>query len=91
MIRSVVCLPRDREPIVCYLASDEARDVTGQVFGVRGREVFLFSQPRPVATLTSDAGDWTTEGLAKAVNNELRQHFTSLETDLEAFDSEPIV
>ncbi|MCZ6605253.1 MAG: SDR family oxidoreductase [Alphaproteobacteria bacterium] len=75
---------------VTYLCSDLARNVTGQIFGVRGREVFLFSQPRPVATLVG-AGDWTAADLAAAVDTQFRDHFTPLETDLEAFDTEPIV
>ena len=77
--------------LVTYLCSDPAKDVTGQIFGVRGREVFLFSQPRPIVTLTQSGKDWTTEDLAQAVDSELRDHFTDLATDLEAFNSEPVV
>ena len=83
--------PRHVADLVCYLCSDAARDVTGQIFGVRGRAVFLFSQPRPAATLVSAGGDWTAAELAAAVDAEFRDHFTSLETDLEAFDTEPMV
>ena len=31
----------------CPLASDAASLTSGQLFGVRGREIFVFSQPRP--------------------------------------------
>jgi NAD(P)-dependent dehydrogenase (short-subunit alcohol dehydrogenase family) len=74
-----------------YLCSPEALDVTGQVFGVRGREVFLFNQPRPIETITQADKDWSNEELAKAVDNNFREQFTPLETDLEAFNTEPIV
>lgn len=77
--------------VVSYLCSDRAGDVTGQILGVRGREVFLFSQPRPVATITQSDKDWTTDDLAAAVDAELRGEFTDLTTDLEAFNSDPIV
>ena len=88
--RAMKVSPRYVADVVCYLCSDRARDVTGQIFGVRGREVFLFSQPRPVATLVG-TDDGTAADLAVAVDAEFRDHFTDLETDLEAFDTEPIV
>ena len=65
--------------------------ISGQLFGVRGREVFLFSQPRPVARMAKADGDWTSEALADAVERELAPHFTELSTDLEAFNTEPVV
>ena len=71
---------------VAWLAGPEAADVTGQLFGVRGREIFLFSQPRPVATLVD-----TGAGLGAAVAKTLQPHFLKLETDLEAFAGEPLI
>ena len=38
-------------PLVAYLASDAAKDVTNQVFGVRRNEIFLYSKPRPVRSM----------------------------------------
>ena len=61
------------------LCTPEGDDVTGQLFGVRGREVLVFSQPRPVAR--DVAGDLAA----------LKPHFTPLETDLEAFNTEPVL
>jgi NAD(P)-dependent dehydrogenase (short-subunit alcohol dehydrogenase family) len=74
-----------------YLCSSAALDVTGQVFGVRGREVFLFNQPRPIETITQDNKNWTNEEIAEAVDKNFRKQFTKLETDLEAFNTEPVV
>jgi len=37
------------------LAADGAA-TTGQIFGVRGRELFLFDQPRPLARIETPAG-----------------------------------
>ncbi len=76
---------------ISYLCSPAAGDITGQVFGVRGREVFLFNQPRPIETISQASKDWTVEELAEAVDNNFRDQFTKLETDLEAFNTEPIV
>jgi len=73
--------------LVGWLAGPEAKDVTGQLFGVRGREIFLFSQPRPVARLVNPGAD----GLGPAIASALEPHYVGPETDLEAFSAEPLV
>ena len=77
--------------LVLYLCSEKAADVTGQIFGVRGREVFLFSQPRPLATISRSGADWDVDSLAGAVEEQMRDHFTDLATDLESFNTDPVV
>ena len=74
--------------LVAWLAGPEAQDVTGQLFGVRGREVFLFSQPRPVARMVAPA---EAGRLGGAIADALASHYVPLETDLEAFSGEPIL
>jgi hypothetical protein len=62
------------------------------VFGVRGREVFLFSQPRPAArVVTPQLAELTLEALDTAISLRMREHFVDLSTDLEAFNTEPIL
>ncbi|HEX3501411.1 MAG TPA: SDR family NAD(P)-dependent oxidoreductase [Stellaceae bacterium] len=73
--------------LVAFLAGDEAAAITGQLFGVRGKEVFLFTQPRPVARLVSPGPG----GLGDAIAASLAPHYAKLTTDLEEFASEPIV
>ena len=73
--------------LVAWLAGPEAKDVTGQIFGVRGREIFLFSQPRPMARLVTTGAD----SLGAAITSTLKPHFVGPETDLEAFSTEPLV
>ncbi|HEY1425542.1 MAG TPA: hypothetical protein VGF50_02615, partial [Caulobacteraceae bacterium] len=34
------------------------KDVSGQVFGASGENIILYSQPRPIETLTKEEG-WT--------------------------------
>ena len=69
---------------VAWLAGAEAQDTTGQLFGVRGREIFLFSQPRPAAHVINTGDD-----LGAAIAAGLKPKYTPLETDLEAFSGEP--
>ena len=46
------------------LLTDDAKDVTGQIFGVRMNEIVLYSQPRPIRTIHNAAG-WTPEDCVK--------------------------
>jgi NAD(P)-dependent dehydrogenase (short-subunit alcohol dehydrogenase family) len=59
-------------PVVAYLASDRAAHVTGQVIGVRGNEVTLFSHPAPMRVATSQE-PWTPESLAEVYDRALGQ------------------
>ena len=77
----------DVAAFVAYLCSSKAQDITGQLFAVRGREIFVMSQPRPVARLVAERG----QDLDAQVRKALASGFTKLETDLEAFASDPIV
>jgi NAD(P)-dependent dehydrogenase (short-subunit alcohol dehydrogenase family) len=73
--------------LVTALCAPAAKSITGQVLGVRGREVFLFGQPRPVAKLEVEKPD----ALAADLTAKLGGKFTDLTTDLEAFNTEPLV
>ena len=77
--------------LTTYLCTPAASEVTGQIFGVRGREVFVFSQPKPVARVIAEGKRWRIDDLAGAVDNELRDEFSELITDLEYFNMEPSV
>ena len=73
--------------LVTALCSPAGKSITGQLLGVRGREVFLFGQPRPVAKLEAGAPS----SLAQDISAKLGGQFTDLTTDLEAFNTEPLV
>ncbi len=89
--RAVRIAPSHVAALVAALCVPSAGKITGQIFGVRGREVFLFSQARPIAQLVNKTGDWAVEDLSKKISGELSAKFTDLGTDLEAFNTEPFV
>ncbi len=59
-------------PVVAFLGSDRAAHITGQVIGVRGTEVTVYSHPAPLRTATG-AGPWTPEALAETWDRTLGQ------------------
>jgi len=88
--RALQIPPRFVADFVALLCRDDTQDITGQLFCVRGREVFLFSQPRPVERLViteDDRGAPLTQLLRERFGSKL----TELTTDLEAFNTEPLV
>jgi NAD(P)-dependent dehydrogenase (short-subunit alcohol dehydrogenase family) len=76
--------------MVSFLASDAAAKISGQLFGARGRELFVFSQPRPAARLVQPRGAFELAALGEALKT-LEPHFADLITDLEAFSGDPIL
>lgn len=71
-------------PIVVYLASDHAKDVTGQVFYTRDNELFLFNQMRPVRNV-HNANGWTPQTIAEHVIPAFRPHFMKPERTRDVF------
>ncbi|AVP71418.1 SDR family NAD(P)-dependent oxidoreductase [Prescottella equi] len=54
--------PEDIAPMVIYLLSERAADVTGQVYTVAGPKIALWAQPREVRAAYAEA--WTPEQIA---------------------------
>ena len=82
--------PAHIAPVAAFLASDAAKDVTGQVFGVRGKEIMLFSHERPIMRVHLDEG-WTAERLAEMFPGTLQHHLVPLETSGQYFNYDPLV
>jgi NAD(P)-dependent dehydrogenase (short-subunit alcohol dehydrogenase family) len=64
-------------------------DVNGQIVAVRGNEVFLFSQPRPVRGITRLEG-WTPDTLLSHGFPALKADFTDLGNTGSVFTWEPV-
>ena len=76
-------------PLAVFLASDLAKDVTGQIFAVRKNEVFLMSQPRPIRSAHRDGG-WTPEALAETMLPAFRPSFYPLDRSADIFNWDPL-
>ena len=76
-------------PLAVYLASDAAREVTGQIFAVRANEIMLFSQPRPLRTVHLSEG-WTPETVGEIAIPAMRKHFYPLDRSPDVIDWDPI-
>ncbi|MDO8777756.1 MAG: SDR family oxidoreductase [Burkholderiaceae bacterium] len=70
--------PEQIAPLSVFLCSDAAKDVSGQIFGARGNEVYLYNQSRPVRTLHRAEG-WTPGTLADMLVPSFRSSFTPAE------------
>jgi len=77
--------PDHVSPLVVFLASEKAARISGQVFGVRGKEVYLFSQPRVARSIHSAEG-WTAGDLATVLGPTFKKHFTPLDNSITFFD-----
>ena len=71
------------------LCADRAKDVSGQIFGVRGNEVVLFNQPRPVRSVHNGDG-WTADEIAERAIPALKSQFTPLEVSADVFSWDPV-
>lgn len=89
--RALKVSPKYVAQLVGFLCLPQARAITGQLFGVRGREVFLFAQARPLEKIVAPAQDWTAAELGRAIETRLASRFAELHTDLDVFNTEPVI
>ena len=71
------------------LCADGMKEVSGQIFAVRGNEVFLFNQPRPVRTMARLEG-WTPQSLIDHALPALKPSFTDLGASASVFPYDPV-
>jgi NAD(P)-dependent dehydrogenase (short-subunit alcohol dehydrogenase family) len=82
-------VPEKIAPFVTALLSDAGAGVTGQIFGVRNNEIYLFSQPRPIRTAHTSDG-WTAETIAERVFPMFANDFYPLHRSGEVFTWDPV-
>jgi len=82
-------VPERVAPFVVGLCADEARDVSGQIFGVRNNEIYLFSQPRPIRNAHNGDG-WTAQSVVDSALPMLRAGFFPLDRSGDVFTWDPV-
>ena len=76
--------------LTAFLASNQGKKYSGQIFGVRAKEVFLFNQARPIYNFVRKNDDYIKD-MEVGFKNNFDNNLATLETDLDAFSSEPII
>jgi NAD(P)-dependent dehydrogenase (short-subunit alcohol dehydrogenase family) len=82
-------VPEKIAPFVVALLSDAGAHVTGQIFGVRNNEIFLFSQPRPIRSAHAAEG-WTPESVAERAFPMFASDFYPLHRSADVFSWDPV-
>lgn len=81
--------PEKNAPLAIFLASDLARDVTGQIFVSRNNEIFLMSHNRPLRGIQRTEG-WTPELIAEHALPAIRGNFQPLDRSADVFGWDPV-
>jgi NAD(P)-dependent dehydrogenase (short-subunit alcohol dehydrogenase family) len=82
-------VPEKVAPFVVALCADEAQHISGQVFGVRNNEIYLFSQPRPIKTAHRGEG-WTPESVLETAFPMMQSDFYPLDRSGDVFTWDPV-
>ena len=82
--RAKTMTPDKIAPLAVFLGSDRSAGVTGQIFGARRNEVFLFSQPRPIRSAHRSEG-WTPQTLAEQMLPAFESSFFPLDRSSDVF------
>lgn len=71
------------------LCADAAKTTSGQIFAVRGNEVFLFNQPRPIRALGRVDG-WTPQTLLEQALPALQANYVDAGATASVFPYDPV-
>ena len=81
--------PDKNAPLAVFLASEAAKDISGQIFSARLNELFIFNQNRPVKSVHSENG-WTPESIAERALPAFKNSMTPNDRSGDVFSWDPI-
>ena len=70
--------PESIVPLIVYLASDAASNVSGSVFHIRGGNIGLYSEPEIIKSIDKPDGWWTAEELTKVMPEKVLNGYKSI-------------
>jgi NAD(P)-dependent dehydrogenase (short-subunit alcohol dehydrogenase family) len=76
-------------PFTLALLTDQARHVSGQIFGVRNNEIYFMSQPRPLRTAHASEG-WTVQSCIDRALPMFKPNFYPLDLSRDVFNWDPV-
>lgn len=76
-------------PMVAFLCSDAAEEVSGEIFCVRKNEIFLFGKQRPERSLHRSEG-WTAATIRDELLPALKPNLHTLQVSADVFASDPV-
>lgn len=71
------------------LCGDGAKDTSGQIFAVRGNEVFLFNQPRPIRGMARIEG-WSPQSIIEHALPAMKANYTDIGASASVFPWDPV-
>jgi len=81
--------PAKIAPMVSFLLSDAATDISGQVFSVRNNEISVFNHMRPTRSIHRSDG-WTLETIETHAIPALARNFPPLAVSADVFSWDPV-
>ena len=81
--------PETNAPLAVFLASEAAKNVSGQIFSARLNELFIYNQNRPVKSVHSETG-WTPQQIAERALPSFKNSMTPNERSGDVFSWDPI-
>ena len=81
--------PETNAPLAVFLASNAAKEVTGQIFSARLNELFIYNQSRPIKSIHSNTG-WTPQEIAIRAYPAMKSSITPNERSGDVFSWDPI-
>ena len=87
--RAAMTRPDQVAQLAAFLGCDAAAGISGQIFGARGNEIYLYNQPRPIRTIHRGDG-WSVSSLADTIPNAWKSSFTPLERTRDGYPYDAI-
>ena len=81
--------PETNAPWGIFLASEAAKEVTGQIFSARLNELFIFNQNRPIKSIHSSEG-WNPQKIAERGLPVFKSALTPNERSGDVFSWDPV-